>query len=81
MVKVELTLFGRLECHLCQDMLNDLEPLKSELGFELNVVDIDRDNQLIERYGTMVPVLVVAEQEICHYFLDKQALIEYFERG
>ena len=77
----ELTLFGRLECHLCQDMLNDIEPLKEELGFELKIIDIDRDNQLVKRYGTLVPVLVAGEQEICHYFLDKQALIQYFERG
>ena len=79
MSRQQLTLFGRLECHLCQDMLNDLEPLKDELGFELLYVDIDQDKQLVERYGRVVPVLVAAEQEICHYFLDKQALIEYFE--
>ena len=76
----ELTLFGRIDCHLCQDMLYALEPLKEELGFELKIIDIDRDSQLVERYGTLVPVLVAAEQEICHYFLDKQALIQYFER-
>ena len=79
MSRQQLTLFGRLECQLCQDMLNDLEPLKDELGFELQYVDIDQDKQLVELYGTLVPVLMAAEQEICHYFLDKQALIEYFE--
>ena len=41
MAERELTLFGRLECHLCQDMLNDIEPLKEELGFELKIIDID----------------------------------------
>ena len=81
MSRQQLTLFGRLECHLCQDMLNDLETLKDELPFELIYVDIDQDKQLVERYGTLVPVLVATEQEICHYFLDKQALIQYFERG
>jgi glutaredoxin len=81
MSRQQLTLFGRLECQLCQDMLNDLETLKDELGFELQYVDIDQDKQLVELYGTLVPVLMAAEQEICHYFLDKQALIEYFEQG
>lgn len=81
MSRQQLTLFGRPECHLCQDMLNDLEPLKDELAFDLLYVDIDQDKQLVERYGTLVPVLVATEQEICHYFLDKRALIEYFEQG
>lgn len=81
MDKPLLTVYGRLECHLCQDMLDELEPLKDEMGFGLKFVDIDQDNQLVKRFGTLVPVLAAGELEICHYFLDKHALIQYFERG
>ena len=77
----ELTVYGRLECHLCQDMLNDVGAFKDELGFEVKFVDVDEDPLLVEKYGARVPVLAVVEQEICHYFLDKQALFQYFEQG
>lgn len=59
-------------------MQNDLLPLKKELGFELQVIDVDRDPVLVKQYGTRVPVLVSEKGEICHYFLDKQALLQYF---
>ena len=59
-------------------MQNDLLPLKKELGFELQVIDVDRDPVLEKQYGTRVPVLVSEKGEICHYFLDKRALLQYF---
>ena len=73
-----LTLYGRLGCHLCEDMHNDLLSLQKELDFELQVVDVDSDPDLIKQYGTRVPVLASDKGEICHYFLDKQALLQYF---
>lgn len=81
MTRQLLTVYGRADCHLCQDMMNDLVSFRDSLDFELKFVDIDTDKQLVERYGEKVPVLLAAKQEICHYFLDKQALIEYFEQA
>jgi len=44
------------------------------LGFDLQLVDVDRDPELARRYDEWVPVLCCDEQEICHYRLDEQAL-------
>ena len=38
-------------------------------------VDIDRDLKLIRLYDTKVPVLCIGGREICHYFLDSNALL------
>jgi hypothetical protein len=62
-------------------MLNDLAIFQQQLRFELKFVDVDEDSELVERYGARVPVLLANGQEICHYFLDKQALLQYFERA
>lgn len=72
------TIYSRLGCHLCEDMYNDLKNLQHELGFRLQVIDVDSTPALAKLYGTRVPVLMLAEEEICHYFLDKQALLQYF---
>jgi hypothetical protein len=49
---------------------------------QLQCVDVDRDPELIARYGHKVPVLTGPDQsEICHYFLDPQALQAYFARS
>jgi thioredoxin reductase (NADPH) len=69
-----LTLYARLYCHLCEDMLQALRGLQPALGFELEVIDIDAHPALASRYGHLVPVLNRGEREICHYFLDENAL-------
>ena len=69
-----LTLLSRRYCHLCHDMEQALEPLKGPLGFELRVVDVDADDALEAQYGELVPVLLFEGREICHYFLDLEAL-------
>ncbi len=69
-----LTLYGRRDCHLCQDMAASLDELRTELGFDYALVDVDEDPSLAERYGTLVPVLSLDGEPICHYFLDLPAL-------
>ena len=41
-------------------------------------IDIDRDVELIRLYDTKVPVLCLGDSEICHYFLDSDALLATF---
>jgi len=74
---VRLTLYGRRYCHLCEDMERALGPLQDELGFTLEVVDVDRDVALEREYGELVPVLTGPDgREICRHFLDVRALAE-----
>jgi glutaredoxin len=74
---LELTVFVRQGCHLCTDMLQSLEHLKSELDFRYRVRDVDEDAVLATRYGDRVPVLVAGVSELCWYFLDTDRLREY----
>ncbi|NNG14220.1 MAG: glutaredoxin family protein [Gammaproteobacteria bacterium] len=74
---MSLTLYSRSGCHLCEDMAAALDELQKELGFQLERIDIDSDPALIEVYGTLVPVLKDGDTEICHYFLDPQALRDH----
>ena len=71
---VQLTLFIREGCHLCDDMEQALRDCEGELEFETRRVPIDNNAELEHAYGTRVPVLVCGDDEICHYFLDMQAL-------
>jgi hypothetical protein len=55
-------------------MMQALERLRPELGFQLLDVDIDSDPGLQSRYDTRVPVLAAGEVEICYYFLEEARL-------
>lgn len=70
----EFTVYARSDCHLCEDMLSALAPLQARHRFTVNVIDIAGCPELEARYGEKVPVLVQGEREVCHYFLDPQAL-------
>jgi len=72
-----LTLYFRHGCHLCDDMQQHLRGLQEGWRFKLEFVDIDRNQDLKSRYGTLVPVLAGDNEEICHYFLDEMALRNY----
>ena len=69
-----LTVYERPGCHLCEDMVSALSEWQSELGFEIERVDVDASPELTARYGARVPVLVRGSFEVCHFFLDLDAL-------
>ena len=74
---IELTLLSRSYCHLCHDMEVALAPLAAEFGASVNVLDVDADPVLEEKYDELVPVLLHKETELCHYFLDVPKTREY----
>lgn len=78
-MKPRLTLYGRSHCGLCEQMWHELEALPERERFDLETVDIDSQPALIQRYGTLIPVLAAGGQELCHYFLDPEVLRRYFE--
>lgn len=77
------TLYSRSWCHLCEDMLTALRALEAPgRPFEVDVIDVDADPALVERFDELVPVLFgdLAEPELCHYFLDEAAVRRYLEK-
>lgn len=62
-------------------MLVALEALRDEpdqVAFEIEVIDVDTDPLLEQRYDELVPVLADAcGNELCHYVLDTLKVREY----
>ncbi|MCE5182471.1 MAG: glutaredoxin family protein [Betaproteobacteria bacterium] len=76
--KSALTVYVREHCHLCHEMVAAIEALQPVYAFDLEVIDVDEDMALEQRYGNLVPVLTANGEEICHYHLDLAALDAYF---
>jgi hypothetical protein len=57
----------------------ELDSLQTRWRFDVETRDIDSDPVLRERYNTLVPVLTINGDEVCHYFLDPDKLAVYFE--
>ena len=77
---MHLILYSREYCSLCQNMQQALVPWQTQYGFSVDVIDVDADPALEARYDELVPVLADGDTEICHWFLDEQALAAYLAK-
>ena len=69
-----VVLYGRPDCHLCEEALAVVERVRARVAFELQQVDIESDDELFKRYLERIPVLVVGGQELFEFFVDEQLL-------
>ena len=70
----EFLVYSRRGCHLCEELLEELEPLCRGRA-TISVRDVDTRDEWVEAYGEAVPVLVTEEREICRYHLDREAVL------
>lgn len=68
------TVYSRPGCHLCEILLEELQPLIRGRG-RVSVIDIDTRPELREEYDTRVPVLEKDGEFVCQYHLDKAAVL------
>ena len=62
---MELIVYSRAACHLCEHMVQELAALTAGRSVVIRVVDVDRDAELRRRYGSRIPVLVAGGEEVC----------------
>ena len=68
-------LYARPDCHLCDEARAGLERLRAEgLRFELEEVDIDRDDELHARFLERIPVVELDGELISELHLDPDGL-------
>jgi hypothetical protein len=56
---MQLTMYGRTECCLCDEMWSVVEAVGRERGVPAVKVDVDGDPDLADAYGDRVPVLCI----------------------
>jgi hypothetical protein len=69
-----LSVYSRPGCHLCEKLIEDLLPLIRDRA-ELKVLDIDSRADWTEAYGSLIPVVELNGLALCHYHLDRGAVV------
>jgi glutaredoxin len=64
---LDVTLYTRPGCHLCEEAKAVIEPLLREFGANLCEVNIDEDKILKERYGWDIPVLFLGPRKVAKH--------------
>ena len=74
MIRPRLTVLSRSYCHLCEELLAALKQYQGRYDFDIQVVDVDSDPALEEKWGDKVPVVLDGPIEVCRYHLDADAV-------
>jgi 4a-hydroxytetrahydrobiopterin dehydratase len=70
-----VTLYTRENCHLCDDAKAAIKA--SGVDVDLREVDVDTDRDLVRRYGTEVPVIVVDGFEAFRHRVTAKEFADY----
>ena len=71
---IRLTLYTKPDCCLCEEALEVIERVRGEMPFNLEEVDISSDRDLSDRYGELVPVVLIDGDEAFQLHVDERAL-------
>jgi glutaredoxin len=67
---LDVTMYMRDGCHLCEEAKTIMKPILSEFGAKLHEIDIDDDPKLLERYTNDVPVIFAGPEFFAQHRVD-----------
>jgi glutaredoxin len=69
-----VTVYTRVECHLCEVAVAEVESIAAETGASWSSVDVDADPEDRAEYGDRVPVILVDGIEHGYYRVEPERL-------
>lgn len=61
---IDVTLFTREGCHLCEEVADHLDELQERFPHCLGRIDITEDDALYQRYRYVIPVVQIGDVEL-----------------
>jgi glutaredoxin len=75
-MSVHIKFYTKVDCPLCEKAHLVLEELKEDLDLKIEIIDIYQSDELIEKYGLMIPVVEADGEEIDYGYISKEFLRE-----
>ena len=69
-----VTVYTRVDCHLCEVAVAEVESIAAETGASWSPVDVDADPEDRAEYGDRVPVILVDGIEHGYYRVEPDRL-------
>lgn len=73
---MEVTLYTRAGCHLCDEVKATLLRARSRAAFTLREVDVDSDPTLQAEYNDQVPVVAIDGRKAFKYHLNESDFLK-----
>ncbi len=69
----------RYDCSLCEIFISELVDLLGDQVTCLKVCDITGEGDLEQKYGHRIPVLLIDDEFVCAYRVDRERLQSYLD--
>lgn len=66
-------------CPLCEKGLAIMKDIQQEYSFQMEEVDIYQNDELLEKYQIMIPVVEINGKEVDYGLIDRNKVTEYFQ--
>jgi glutaredoxin len=77
---VQIDIYSRPGCHLCDDAKEVVERVRRRFPFALRVIDIETDPELEKAYGEQIPVVFINGNKAFKYHVDEHELEQKVKR-
>lgn len=74
MAQTLLQVYTRNGCPLCEKAIENLLALQSQHSFRMEEIDIAKSDELTERYGIMIPVILIDGEEVAFGKIDTDSI-------
>ena len=71
-MNIEVEIFSRSGCHLCESAENVVRSVGNEINFDLKVTLIDGNSDLEEKFGDQVPVTFINGHQHDYFRVDRE---------
>ncbi|WP_078429933.1 glutaredoxin family protein [Alkalihalobacterium alkalinitrilicum] len=74
MDKLKVTFYTKENCSLCDNGLTVLKIIQEGVPFDIEMIDIYKDDELLEKYQVMIPVVSVDGEDIDYGILSEEKI-------
>lgn len=78
---LEVTLYTRPGCHLCEEAKALMQPLLEEFAAKLREINIDSNPQLLRRYGMDIPVVFIGADKAAKHRVNAEQFRRQLEEA
>ncbi|MGM9987725.1 MAG: glutaredoxin family protein [Bacillaceae bacterium] len=78
---MQVMLYGKKDCCLCEDAKFILNEISRIYPLVITEIDIYTDEVLIEKYGIMIPVIVIEGEEVASGLIHKDVIINFVKNA
>ena len=76
----KLKFFTTEGCHLCEQAGLIIDALHDRYSFEMEIVDIATEEDLVQKYGLSIPVLLnIENNEVLYWPFDRDGVINLLD--